>query len=327
MHPLKTNPWINGMRNETTTIHRYTRRHTGRARLRKIIFAGLTVYLTYVFYTQFILHFGPVEDQLLMKENLQLKAEMEILEERIEKASATLERLIDRDDHNYRVVLDAEALPPEIRKSGSGGSERFDRGSLRDAPNLIRNYSKLEKLQSQIDVEQQSYAELNALLNERIKMWASRPAIQPINNKQLNQLFMSYGKRMHPIYNVMKDHNGLDFSAPKGTPVYATGDGIIMMAHRSTSYGKVIYIDHGHGYETRYAHLSSFIVYPGDRVKRGQVIGYVGSTGTSQSSHLHYEVLVNGRHVNPINFFQRDLSNSEYERLIEIAQTQNRALD
>jgi len=264
---------------------------------------------------------------MLMKENLRLKAEMQILEERIEKSTASLEKLIDRDDHNYRIVLDTEPLSPEIRTSGTGGSERFDRDAMREAPNLVTNYSTLEKLQSQIDVEEQSYEELNELLNERIRMWSSRPAIQPISNKQLNQLFMSYGARMHPIFHVMRDHNGLDFAAPKGTPIYATGDGTIVRAHRSSSYGKVIYIDHGHGYETRYAHLSKFIVYPGERVKRGHIIGYVGSTGTSQSSHLHYEVLVNGKHVNPINFFQRDLSNSEYERLIDIAQSQSQALD
>ena len=299
----------------------------GRTRMRRVIFLGLTVYLTYIFYTQFISHFGPVEDQLLMKQNLELKAGMQILEERVAKASESLKKLIDRDDHNYRVVLDAEPLPSEIRASGSGGSERFDRDALRESPGLINNYLTLEKLQSQIDVEEQSYEELDELFNDRVKMWDSRPAIQPINNKQLNQLFMSYGARMHPIYHVMKDHKGLDFSAPKGTPIYATGDGVINTAHRSSSYGKVIYIDHGHGYETRYAHLSRFVVNPGDRVKRGQIIGYVGSTGTSQSSHLHYEVLINGKHVNPINFFQRDLSNSEYERLIDIAQTQSQALD
>jgi murein DD-endopeptidase MepM/ murein hydrolase activator NlpD len=322
----KINPSTDRMSKPTTSKAR-TLPVPGRAQLRRVIFAALTVYLTYVIYTQFILNLGPVEDQLLLKENLRLKAEMQILEERIDKASASLNRLIDRDDHNYRVVLDTDPLSPEIRSSGSGGSERFDRDALREAPNLVTSYSTLEKLQSQIDVEKQSYEELNELLNERIRMWSSRPAIQPINNKELNQLFMSYGQRMHPIFKVMKEHNGLDFSAPKGTPVYATGDGIIVMAHRSSSYGKVIYIDHSHGYETRYAHLSKFIVYPGDRVKRGQIIGYVGSTGTSQSAHLHYEVLVNGKHVNPINFFQRDLSNSEYERLIEIAQMQNQALD
>lgn len=299
----------------------------GRTRLRRVLFAGITAFLTYVFYTRFIFHLGPAEDQLLLKENLRLKAQMQILDERIMRASNALARLVDRDDHNYRVVLDTEPLAAEIRTSGSGGSERFNRDALREAPHLIRYYSTLEKLQSQIDVEEQSYSELHDLLNERTRMWASRPAIQPIHNKQLDQLYMSYGPRLHPIFKIVKDHNGLDFAAPKGTPVYATGDGIVIMAHRSSSYGKVIYIDHGHGYETRYAHLSSFDVRPGERVKRGQVIGQVGNTGTSQSSHLHYEVLIHGKHVNPINFFQRDLSNDEYERLIEIAQTQNQALD
>ena len=158
-------------------------------------------------------------------------------------------------------------------------------------------------------------------------MWSSRPAIPPISNTQLNQLHMTYGMRLHPIFKVYKEHNGLDFSAPKGTPVYATGDGVVTRANTSSSYGRVIYLNHGHGYETRYAHLSKFAVRPGDRIKRGHIIGYVGSTGTSLSAHLHYEVLFNERHLNPINFFQRDLSNKEYERLIEIASTQNKALD
>lgn len=300
---------------------------SGRAQLRKILFAAITASLTYVFYTQFLLHFGSVEDQQLLRDNLLLKSELHVLEDRMARSTATLEKFVERDDHNYRVILDAEPLSPEIRSSGYGGSERFDRDALRDVPKLIKSYIDLGNLQSQLRIETQSYQELSDLLNERTKMWSSRPAIQPISNKQLNQLYMSFGPRMHPIFNVMKDHNGLDFSAPKGTPVYATGDGTVTMAHSSSSYGRVIYIDHGHGYETRYAHLSSFDVRPGDKVKRGQVIGQVGNTGTSQSSHLHYEVLYQGQHVNPINFFQRDLSNSEYEKLIEIAQTQTDALD
>lgn len=300
---------------------------SGRAQLRKILFAAITASLTYVFYTQFLLHFGSVEDQQLLRDNLLLKSELRVLEDRMARSTATLEKFVERDDHNYRVILDAEPLSPEIRSSGYGGSERFDRDALRDVPKLIKSYIDLGNLQSQLRIETQSYQELSDLLNERTKMWSSRPAIQPISNKQLNQLYMSFGPRMHPIFNVMKDHNGLDFSAPKGTPVYATGDGTVTMAHSSSSYGRVIYIDHGHGYETRYAHLSSFDVRPGDKVKRGQVIGQVGNTGTSQSSHLHYEVLYQGQHVNPINFFQRDLSNSEYEKLIEIAQTQTDALD
>jgi len=168
---------------------------------------------------------------------------------------------------------------------------------------------------------------MKILADDRVEMWASRPAIQPINNKELDRLHMTYGTRFHPIFHVFKEHKGLDFTASKGTPVYATGDGRIGTAHYSDSYGNVIYLIHGHDYETRYAHLSQFNVQEGQRVKRGQVIGCVGSTGTSVSAHLHYEVLYKGQHVNPINFFQRDLSNKEYEKLIEIGSRQFHALD
>jgi murein DD-endopeptidase MepM/ murein hydrolase activator NlpD len=140
-------------------------------------------------------------------------------------------------------------------------------------------------------------------------------------------LHMTYGARLHPIFHVYLDHKGLDFAASQGTPVYATGDGRITMAYFSGSYGNVIYLDHGHHYETRYAHLSGFAIKSGERVKRGQIIGYVGSTGNSVSAHLHYEVLYKGQHTNPINFFQRDLNNKEYEKLIEIGSQQNHPLD
>jgi murein DD-endopeptidase MepM/ murein hydrolase activator NlpD len=125
----------------------------------------------------------------------------------------------------------------------------------------------------------------------------------------------------------VKDHKGLDFSAPRGTPVYATGDGRISMAYFSGSYGNVVYVDHGFDFETRYAHLNRFIVHQGEFVKRGQVIGYVGNTGISASPHLHYEVLFKGVHTNPINFFQRDLNNTEYEKLIKITDQKNYPLD
>jgi murein DD-endopeptidase MepM/ murein hydrolase activator NlpD len=128
---------------------------------------------------------------------------------------------------------------------------------------------------------------------------------------------MTYGARFHPLFKVWKEHKGLDFSAKEGTPVYATGDGQVLNAYVSDSYGKVVFINHGYGFETRYAHMSRFAVIPGEPVKRGQVIGYVGDTGYSSGPHLHYEVLYQGEHVNPINFFQQDLSNSEYQKLIE----------
>jgi murein DD-endopeptidase MepM/ murein hydrolase activator NlpD len=123
------------------------------------------------------------------------------------------------------------------------------------------------------------------------------------------------------------EHKGLDFSAAHGTPVYATGDGEVKLAYFSSTYGNVIYLDHGYNYETRYAHLSNYAVKPGDKVKRGQIIGYVGDTGTSVGPHLHYEVLYGGQHVNPINFFQRDLSNEEYQKLIDAGSKNSNSLD
>lgn len=291
------------------------------------MFIGLSVLLAGVFYLIFIQNYNSLEEQLLEKENLTLKAEWQILEDRIHESFSALNALVEKDDKNYRVILDAEPLSPEIREGGSGGSEKFNTDEIRDFPNLIYDYTILQKLKNKLEVEVQSFNELDELLNERVEMWASRPAIQPISNKQLDRLHMSYGSRFHPIFKVVKEHNGLDFSASKGTPVYATGDGKVTMAYFSASYGNVIYLEHGHGYETRYAHLSKFAVQPGENIKRGHVIGYVGNTGTSVSDHLHYEVLFKNQHVNPINFFQRDLSNKEYERLIEIGSAQNKALD
>jgi len=192
---------------------------------------------------------------------------------------------------------------------------------------IIGDYVSLEKLKHQLEVEVQSYEEIEDILNDKLVAWVTRPAIQPVSNTELERLHLTYGLRLHPIFNVMKDHKGLDFAAPTGTPVYATGDGKISMSYFSESYGNVIYIDHGHDFETRYAHLSQFAVKPGENVKRGQIIGYVGNTGNSVSSHLHYEVLISGHHVNPINFFQRDLNNKEYQKLIETGSKNSISLD
>lgn len=291
------------------------------------IFIGLSVLVAAGLYAVFTKKFDSLDELLLRQQNLTLKAKWQILEDRMHKSFSELNTLIEKDDKNYRVILDIDPLSTEIREGGVGGTERFNADEIKNFPGLIYDYTILEKLKRSLTVEVQSYQELRELYSERVNMWASRPAIQPINNKQLDQLHLSYGARLHPIFKVVKEHNGLDFSAPKGTPVYSTGDGKISMAYFSDTYGNVIYINHGHGYETRYAHLSSFAIKPGDQVKRGHVIGYVGNSGTSVSSHLHYEVLYKNQHVNPINFFQRDLSNREYERLIEIGSTQSKALD
>jgi murein DD-endopeptidase MepM/ murein hydrolase activator NlpD len=158
-------------------------------------------------------------------------------------------------------------------------------------------------------------------------MWASRPAIQPVSNKALTHLHATFGERYHPLLGYVRDHKGLDFTAEIGTPVYATGDGQVKSRYFSGSFGNVIFINHDFGYETRYAHLSEFNSKVGQKVKRGDIIGFVGNTGLSRGPHLHYEVLYKGLQINPINFFQRDLSNKEYEKLVEEGSKGRESLD
>jgi murein DD-endopeptidase MepM/ murein hydrolase activator NlpD len=264
-------------------------------------------------------YFETIEEVLLEQKNQTLKIEWEILHQRVEKANEKLAAFIDKDDNNYRVILDTSPLDPTIREAGVGGSERIDYKILQDFPSILQEYTTIEKIKHQLDVEIQSYEEINKLLDRKMAMWAAKPAIQPLSNEDLTYLHMRYGQRFHQILGRVRDHKGLDFSADIGTPIYATGDGKIEKVYVSESFGKVIFINHKFGYETRYAHLSKFHVKEGQTVKRGQLIGLVGSTGLSAGPHLHYEVLFQGEHINPINFFQRDLNNAEYEKLIDLA--------
>ena len=268
-----------------------------------------------------------IDEMLLQQKNETLKVEWNMLHERIAKANTLLTGLIDKDDNNYRVILDSPPLPSSIREAGVGGSERINHKLLKEFPVILSEYKVVEKLKHQLDVEVQSYKELNKMLQRKISIWASKPAIQPLSNWDLTYLHERYGSRMHPVLGFIREHKGLDFTADIGTPVYATGDGKIKNVYVSESLGNVIFLDHLYGYETRYAHLSKFNVKIGQHVKRGELIGYVGDTGLSAGPHLHYEVLYMGEHINPINFFQRDLNNKEYEKLIEMAKNPQQPLD
>jgi hypothetical protein len=296
-------------------------------RNRVLIFLSLSLVVALAGYFWLINHYVTIDEMLLDERNQTLHIEWDILHDRVESANQSLASLVEKDDHNYRVILDSGPLPASIRNAGVGGTERINLKIIREFPKIVREYTTIEKLKHQVDVEIQSFKEIEKMLDLKIRMWASRPAIQPINNEQLQFLHTKFGLREHPIFKVLMEHKGLDFSAEEGTPVYATGDGKISEVYFSDSYGKVIFLDHGFDYETRYAHLSEFNVQEGDVVKRGEIIGYVGNTGNSVSSHLHYEVLFKGSQVNPINFFQRDLSNKEYEKLIEEGSKQANSLD
>lgn len=300
----------------------------GKLLRRKIfLFLSLAFIMAVGGYVASIQYIDSVGELSLEQENYELRLTWNSLHKRIQRAQNSLEHFIDKDDNNYRVILDSSPLEPSIREAGIGGSQKYDINAFHEYPYMETDFLALEKLKRKLDVEIQSYDQLQTILNSKMLSWSARPAIQPINNTQLERLHLTYGSRFHPIFKVHKDHKGLDFAAADGTPVYATGDGKISMAYFSSSYGNVIYLDHGFQFETRYAHLSAFAVKEGDVIKRGQLIGYVGNTGNSVAPHLHYEILINGTHVNPINFFQRDLSNAEYQKLIDHSSEELISLD
>lgn len=288
-------------------------------------FMGISFMIGVVGLLIFNANYPSVDETMLLSRNEALYGEWNALNKKLDKASVELSALEQTDDNNYRVILDLEPLGQSVREAGVGGREKENAG-IKYA--LIKaGYEKAGKIQNRLEIEIQSFEQLQKELAYKERMWASRPAIQPLSNEDLTYLHTTYGMRKHPILGYWRDHKGLDFTAPQGSPIYATGDGTIEEAHFSDSYGQVVYIDHGFGFETRYAHMTEFIVKKGERVKRGQIIGYVGNTGLSYSTHLHYEVLFKGRQINPINFFQRDLSNKEYEKLVELGGIATTSLD
>ncbi len=261
----------------------------------------------------------------LLHENKVLMAQWKTLQDQLRVTSDRLTALEKTDDHTYRTILDLSPLDSAERAAGIGGSEK--EAADIDYSTIREGYDRLNKLDARMAVAKQSYDELLAELRTKEKMWASTPALTPIANKDLIRLHTTFGMRLHPILGYWREHRGLDLTAPKNAPVYATGDGYVHMAYYSDTYGQVVYLRHGFGYETRYAHLTRYIVKEGQKVQRGQVIGYVGTTGQSEANHLHYEVLLNGSQVNPMNFFHRYLSNEEYQKLIDQAKVGGPPLD
>jgi len=292
---------------------------------RVLMFLGISFTIGLAGLAYFNYKFPYIDETLQTAKNESLRSEWKVLYKQLERTSTQLSTLEHNDDNNYRVILDLEPLDQAQREAGVGGREKE---SETIPYSLIRTaYQQSEKIKNRLEIEAQSLQQLMDELTKKEKMWASRPAIQPVSNKDLVHLHTIFGLRMHPLLGYVRPHNGLDFTAPAGSPVYATGDGKVSNAQRSKSYGNVVYIDHGYQFETRYAHLTNYIVGVGQVVKRGQIIGYVGNTGLSVSAHLHYEVLYKNDAINPVNFFQRDLNNKEYEKLIEVGSQSAISLD
>ncbi len=273
--------------------------------------------------------FGSPVERIQAREIEYLRLQYEILDDRLSDMEVVAEELEERDNNIYRMVFEADPVPSKLRRSGFASDHRYEELiGYRNSDVVQRVAGKLDTIASQLYYQSVSYDEVFEMARQKSKMLLCIPAIIPVKTSDLRQISSFFGYRTDPIYKVTKYHSGIDFAADRGVPVYASGDGVVEKVDSDGwGYGKMITIDHGYGYQTRYAHLSKFAVKKGDEVKRGQLVGYVGSTGKATGPHLHYEVLKNGTQVDPIYFFFNDLSPEQYEKLLEQAEEPSLTMD
>ena len=286
------------------------------------LFGFLTVFIT----SQYV---ESPKEKALKRELANMQLQYELLNRKMDEAQLVLEDIANRDNNIYRLYFEANPIPDEQRKAGFGGVNRYKYLEGFDNSKLIIESSKrLDILQKQIVVQSKSLDEIAKLAEEKEKLLAAIPAIQPVRNEDLTRMASGYGMRNDPFTKVRKMHWGMDFTAPRGTPIYATGDGVVTRADsNSAGYGKHIRIDHGYGYVSLYGHLYKYNVRKNQKVKRGDLIGFVGSTGRSEAPHLHYEIFKDEQRINPINFYYGSLSPQEFNELLEKATLENQSLD
>lgn len=278
-----------------------------------MVFSAVAVTVMFYF-------FPSPREKALKREIEQFKLQYEILNDRIDRAQKVITDLEQRDDNIYRLIFEAEPIPSSVRKAGIGGVDRYESlEGYNNSKTLIETTRKLDQITGRLYVQSKSFDELYKLAKSKDQMLRSIPAIQPISAKDLKYIGSYFGYRIHPIYKVRKFHEGLDFVSSIGTKVYATGDGVVTSAGRNIAdgYGNKIIINHGFGYQTAYAHLSAIKVREGQKVKRGDLIGLVGNTGLSSGPHLHYEVIRNNQHVNPVYYFFSDMEPQKFLELVE----------
>ncbi len=277
--------------------------------------------------------FDSPKEQALKRELEQAKTQIYAINNQLDNYTKILENMKDRQEGAFTLAFGMEPIEKDIWQSGVGGVDRYS--SLTKYPNtgelMIDATQKADKLGRQMALLSKSLDTIINTAKDREKQFASIPSIKPIREDKLNRsinLLSGFGRRLHPIHKVMKMHNGIDFSAKRGTPIYATGDGkVVLKENKPNGYGKNIVVSHGYGYKTRYAHMSEVLVKNGQEVKKGEIIGKVGSTGTSTAPHLHYEVHYMGRPVNPIHFVLDGLSTEEYQKMIDLSTLNNQSFD
>lgn len=289
------------------------------------IFVGLGLVIGVFIYALAYTYIDSPKEKQLKMENAQLQTQYVILNKKLDQFSKVLDDVQHRDDNIYRVIFEAEPIASDIRKAGFGGVNRYkELEGYTDSELIIKTSENLDKLSKQLYIQSKSFDDVFEMAKTKEKMLAALPAIQPVQTERIH----GYGNRIHPILKYVKFHAGMDFTAPTGTPIYATGNGKVTQADRKMSgYGNLVKIDHGYGYTTRYAHMSKFNCKVGQKVKRGDVIGYVGNTGLSSGPHCHYEVRKNGESLNPVNYYFNDLTPEEYAKMVEMANSPTQSMD
>ena len=274
-------------------------------------------------------YFETPKDKLLTSELETMKLNYKLLNKKMDLMDEVLNAIEDRDNNIYRIYFNTSPIKDEERKAGFGGVNRYKDLKGYDNSELVVNTTKrVDQLTKELVIQSKSLDEIIVLAKQKEKLLAAIPAIQPVKNEDLKRMASGFGYRSDPFTKVRKFHYGMDFTSPTGTAIYATGDGVVLKADNSLSgYGNHIEINHGYGYVTLYAHLSQYNCKPGQKVKRGDIIGYVGSTGRSEAPHLHYEVIKNGEKVNPINFYYGSISAEEYIAISNLATQENQSLD
>ncbi|MFD2826326.1 M23 family metallopeptidase [Leeuwenhoekiella polynyae] len=268
-------------------------------------------------------------EKALARELQNMKVQYGVLNKKLDQVQNVLGEIEERDNSIYRLYFEANPIPDEQRKAGFGGVNRYkDLEGYDNSKLIIETNKRLDILTKQLVVQSKSLDEIAVLAEEKEKFLDAIPAIQPVANKDLTRIASGYGLRTDPFTKERKMHWGMDFTAPRGTPIYATGNGVVDRAdNNATGYGNHIRIDHGYGYVSLYAHLYKYNVKKGQKVERGDLIGFVGSTGRSEAPHVHYEIFKDGQRINPINFYYGNLSPEEFDVILQKAQLENQSLD
>jgi murein DD-endopeptidase MepM/ murein hydrolase activator NlpD len=298
--------------------------------LRRIsMYSVFSTVLGFFFFLGYGYLFDSPEEKKLARENSRLQAQYEIMDTKLQQIHTVLDDIQQRDEKVYRVIYQADSIPNSIRRAGFGGMDRYRHLENLDNADLVINTSKkLDVIMKQLYVQSKSFDEIIDLTMRKEEMLRCKPAIMPISNNDLRRTASGFGWRTDPIYKVRRFHKGMDFSAPTGTEIYSTGDGVVKRIVRSHSgYGNHVEIDHGFGYATLYAHMNSVNVKRGQKVNRGDVIGGVGDTGKSTAPHLHYEIKFKNRAVNPAHYYFEDLSPEQYEEMIFISSNNHQTFD